>query len=157
MRGWPFLFFVATNNLVDVFVPTLLQRNDQVSGTTYAAFGRYDMSSRFALDPSCVLFLYQINENGSPDFADVIKETILGSTTDVTGVNHVFWSYPCGPGEYSVDGIAHGDAIFDKRGNSINENDPSPCGDLFSVPCADPCQPCAFRLVWTPRESSLVF
>ena len=103
----------------------------------------------FSLDPSCVLFLYQTNFNGTRRYRDAL---IRANVVDVSSaaVNLIFWSYPCREGSWSADGIEHGttDAYKDRNGIAIDDNDEL-CDDDTTddtrPDCAAPCQTCAFR------------
>ena len=115
----------------------------KVSGTTDAALLQVDLThTRFILDPNCVLFLYQANSDGSPAFKTTLEDTVLNSSSTTSLIDHVYWTTPCGAGQFSADGIDHGDGddTKDIHGVTIDENDPS-C-DNNDVPCLDRCETC---------------
>mmetsp|Transcript_9331 Transcript_9331/g.30357 ORF Transcript_9331/g.30357 Transcript_9331/m.30357 type:complete len:478 (-) Transcript_9331:385-1818(-) len=116
------------------------------TGTAYAALLDLDLSERLLLDENCVLFLYQSNNNGTKAFRD---EVIRNNVVDLAsaGVNFLQWSYPCRSGQWSADGIEHGDTdeYHDGNGRTIDQNDPF-CDDdpeTFGFPdCGASCQTC---------------
>ena len=79
----------------------------------------------FNLDENCVLFLYLTNDNGTPEYRRQLSEKKVFDASSAA-VNIVQWSYPCGPGQWSSDGIEHGNttAYRDNNGLSIDYNDP---------------------------------
>mmetsp|Transcript_38808 Transcript_38808/g.124401 ORF Transcript_38808/g.124401 Transcript_38808/m.124401 type:complete len:472 (+) Transcript_38808:107-1522(+) len=116
------------------------------TGTTYVSSLDVELSRHlFALDANCVLFLYQTNNDGSEEFRDAVKQSELVDFSRAT-VNFVHWSYPCGAGRWSSDGIAHGNtpAFWDVHNNSIDENDPFCDDDVrTNLPeCSASCRTC---------------
>ena len=73
-----------------------------------------------------VLFLYQINNNGSTSFGNELNAMLSETNDNNAAVNVVHWSYPCRQGEWSSDGIEHGDSgdYLDDNGRTIDYNDP---------------------------------
>ena len=63
------------------------------------------------------IFLYLTNDDGSSDGLSQIVDTNGRGT-----VNVVHWTYPCGAGRVSVDGMEHSETILDIFGNSIDDN-----------------------------------
>ena len=62
------------------------------------------------------LFLYLTNDDGSPD--NDLARIANGRST----VNVAHWTYPCGAGRISVDGMEHSETIRDVFGKSIDYN-----------------------------------
>ena len=127
------------------------------TGTTYASQLTMDLTPNlFMLDKSCVLFLYQTNFNGSMAYGDAVMKAV---DLESASVNFIYWSYPCGAGTWSADGIEHGDtpAYLDGNGYTIDFNDPYVpslivvdfffsgrfCSSGPALPdCAAPCRTC---------------
>jgi len=113
-------------SIIELYNSSLRDQRDalrcQATGTTYAALLDLELTETFDLDPNCVLFLYQINNNGSAAFRDAF---IANNVVDLSssGVNFIHWSFPCGPGRWSPDGIEHGNDCVDGNGLTIDEND----------------------------------
>ena len=96
----------------------------------------------FDFDGNCVLFLYQINGNGTDAMRNVVQTNLIEETP--ASVNFVHWSWPCPSGQWSADGIEHGD-ITDVNGISIDINDKfcdHTVEDDAEGGCAGPCATC---------------
>ena len=98
--------------------------------------GAYDQTFKFAA--SCTAYLYHVRV-GSGDAHDAWDQVITSTSQGV--VINRFFTFPCDPGSWSLDGVEHG--------ASIDEYDPT-CDAAYSancvygaVCCAQECQPCA--------------
>ena len=63
---------------------------------------------------------------------------------DKVRVNYMHWSYPCGPGQWSYDGVEHGETK-DGNNRTIDENDEFCDFDKDTkgvLDCAPSCRPC---------------
>jgi len=111
-----------------------------ISGTVYAALLDFQPPDGIQLDAACVLYLYLSNNDGSTAFRDDFLESGVIDRRDAT-VSHVYWTVPCGPGQFSPDGVEHSDTLLDKHHLSINANDPTCNGDNLPT-CVSGCQTC---------------
>lgn len=118
----------------------------QGSGTiVVAALEINAYQQHFDLDEACVLTFYQANNDGSESMKNKLRDNVISESGTI---NVVHWSYPCGQGRWSADGIEHGNnaAYSDVRGNTIDENDPtcdasSRCS-LRDTCCSESCAVC---------------
>lgn len=121
----------------------------------------------FSLDNNCVLFLYRTNNDGLKNGTTLRHDGIISGSS--AAVNVVHYSYPCGAGgaclplssskkppttagQFSIDGIEHGNTMEyqDKNNRTIDDIDPF-CNDCSAIAspelacCADSCQTCTYR------------
>lgn len=117
------------------------------TGTIYADRLQFQENVTFRVDENCALLFYQSNFDGSNAYRQSLFETeVLRSECrdGRTGsLNLISWSYVCNAGQWSSDGLEHGDAV-DRNGISIDENDPF-CdnnGTTVLPDCPSACQTC---------------
>lgn len=116
----------------------------QVSSTLYVAKTTLDSSQNFDLATTCVLYFYLANNDGSREFEEEVLDHVLSTTGTI---DNRYWTHPCSAGEYSSDGLEHGDtpAYEDRNGQTIDFNDPfcEPEAPQSSIlRCSPSCEPC---------------
>eukprot|EP00632_Arachnochrysis_sp_CCMP2950_P004655 CAMPEP_0185706328 /NCGR_PEP_ID=MMETSP1164-20130828/21703_1 /TAXON_ID=1104430 /ORGANISM="Chrysoreinhardia sp, Strain CCMP2950" /LENGTH=329 /DNA_ID=CAMNT_0028373731 /DNA_START=89 /DNA_END=1075 /DNA_ORIENTATION=- len=147
-----FLVQSSTAQLSDVFI----REHDVENGTSlircegtatiYAArwevYNLESMTQRFDMDDSCVLFMYQVNNNGT------LRAALWNMIGNTGAIQLYYWTYPCRAGQWSSDGLEHGNnngTYVDVTGRTIDENDPT-CdhieGSLTLPDCPASCQTC---------------
>lgn len=109
-------------------------------GTVYSAKVNIDDLQTFSA-VNCAGYLYQFNNDGSPEF---LNRTIGNIVREQGSVDITHYTYPCDAGKFSSDGLEHGNAIVDVNGLSINENDPDciPGCTNEACQCAESCEVC---------------
>jgi len=117
-------FWMSTSSTLELFNGSFTTRPNVAAARHYVGDGTIYMALMRDLDLSmplfdmngAELFLYLTNDDGSPD-------NDLARIADGRGTVNVFhWTYPCGAGRFSVDGMEHSETILDISGNSIDDN-----------------------------------
>jgi len=162
------MIFVAAAGSSEVYNSRLRDHSNasircRGTGTIYASLLDLELTEGLvAPDANCVVFLYQANHNGSIAFRRALTKVVSSGDGEGVAVNFLYWSYPCREGQWSSDGIEHGNSsdYQDANGRTIDEND-SFCDDdddTWDIPdCAEPCRTCKFLqllLVVTSLEGS---
>ena len=118
---------MAPSSVLELFKGSLTSRpnvdavrnSDQYSRIYMALMRDLNLSTPVFDMKAGEIFLYLMNDDGSSD------DNGLSQIVDTNGrgtVNVVHWTYPCGAGRVSVDGMEHSETILDIFGNSIDDN-----------------------------------
>ena len=108
---------------------TTLRRNRATvvcegTGTLIAALLDIDFSERFTFQENCIFDMFQSNRNGSSAYRDdLLRFQVLDLSSAAVSLMH--WTYPCLQGQWSLDGMEHGNTseYVDANGLTIDAND----------------------------------
>ncbi|KAJ8612581.1 hypothetical protein CTAYLR_009791 [Chrysophaeum taylorii] len=131
---------VSDNGIIQLYKNRIATNRDSFNqtiacvsfSTIYAARNYARIDQTFDVASSCSAFLYLANDDGA-------ASPFLTPTSTGTVVARPY-TFPCGPGTYSVDGLEHGSAFVDVNNRSIDQNDPT-C-DNDGARCPPSCSAC---------------